>query len=84
MLAEREAQFTLTKIRYDQAKKLREKDLDSQLELVQSRAELEVARALLAAARDQVTYTRLTAPFDGWVARGSTRRTIRPSRHRRP
>ena len=69
VFAEREAQFALTQIRYDQAKKLREKDLASQLELDQSRAELEVARALLAAARDQVTYTRLTAPFDGWVAR---------------
>ena len=69
VLAEREAQFALVQIRYDQATKLRQKELASQLELDQSRAELEVARALLAAARDKVTYTRLTAPFDGMVAR---------------
>ncbi len=69
VLAEREAQFALVQIRYDQAQKLRKKELASQLELDQSRAELEVARALLNAARDKVTYTRLTAPFDGMVAR---------------
>lgn len=69
VLAEREAQFALAQIRYDQTQKLHRKEIASQLELDQSRAELEVARALLAAARDKVAYTRLTAPFDGMVAR---------------
>lgn len=71
VLAEREAQLALAEVRYDQARTLRAKDLASQLELDQSRAELEVARALRNAARDQVAYTRLTAPFDGMIARVS-------------
>lgn len=71
VLAEREAQLALAKVRYDQARTLRAKDLASQIELDQAKAELEVARALRNAAHDQVDYTQLTAPFDGMVARVS-------------
>ena len=68
-LAEREAQLALAQVRYDQARTLQAKKLASQIELDEARAELDVARALRNAARDQVAYTRLTAPFDGMVTR---------------
>jgi hypothetical protein len=65
--AEREAQLALAQVRYDQAPTLQAKKLAGQIELDEARAELDVARALRNAARDQVAYTRLTAPFDGMV-----------------
>lgn len=68
-LAEREAQLALAEVRHDQARTLHAKALASQIELDQARAERDVALALRNAARDQVAYARLTAPFDGMVSR---------------
>ena len=68
-LEERQARFDLAKIQHDQAKKLLEKKLASQLQYDQSAADLKSARAALEQARDNLRYTRLVAPFDGIVAR---------------
>ena len=68
-LEERQARFDLAKIQHDQAKKLLEKKLASQLQYDQSAADLKSARAALEQARDNLRYTRLRAPFDGIVAR---------------
>ncbi len=66
---ERQARFDLAKIQHDQASKLLQKKLSSQLKSDQAAAELKSARAALEQARDNLQYTRLAAPFDGIVAR---------------
>ena len=66
---ERQARFDLAKIQHDQASKLLQKKLSSQLKYDQAAAELKSARAALEQARDNLQYTRLVAPFDGIVAR---------------
>lgn len=68
-LDERQARFDLAKVQYEQAEKLLDKKLTSQLQHDQTAAELKSARASLKQARDNLQYTRLTAPFDGIVAR---------------
>ena len=66
---ERQARFDLAQIQHDQIAKLREKNLSSQLQFDQAKADLKSARAALTQARENVQYTRLEAPFDGVVAR---------------
>lgn len=66
---ERQARFDLAQIQHDQAKKLLEKNVTSQLQFDQTVSELKSARATLDRARDNLRYTRLLAPFDGIVAR---------------
>lgn len=68
-LEERQARFDLAKIQHEQASKLLEKKLTSQLQYDQTVADLKSARAALEQARDNLRYTRLVAPFDGIVAR---------------
>ena len=68
-LEERQARFDLAKIQHEQASKLLEKKLASQLQYDQTAADLKSARAALEQARDNLRYTRLVAPFDGIVAR---------------
>lgn len=64
----RSAALQLAQVQYDQANKLNAKNLASQLQLDQATADLKSAKANQAQARDNVRYTRLTAPFDGIVA----------------
>lgn len=66
---ERQARFELATIQHDQATKLLEKNLSSQLQYEQAASELKSARAAFDQARDNLQYTRLLAPFDGIVAR---------------
>ena len=66
---ERQARFDLAKTEFEQASKLLQKKLTSQLQYDQTQAELKSARAALELARDNLRYTRLLAPFDGIVAR---------------
>ena len=66
---ERKARYELAKIQFDQATQLTRKELASQLELDQARVALKVAEAALEVARNNLTYTRLLAPFDGVIAR---------------
>lgn len=68
-MEERQARFDLAKIQHDQASKLLQKKLSSQLQFDQTAAELKSAHAALEQARDNLQYTRLLAPFDGIVAR---------------
>jgi RND family efflux transporter MFP subunit len=68
-LAERQARFDLARTQFEQAEKLFKKKISSQLQYDQANAELKSARAALQQARDNLRYTRLTAPFDGIVAR---------------
>ncbi|MGB0865928.1 MAG: efflux RND transporter periplasmic adaptor subunit [Granulosicoccaceae bacterium] len=65
----RNAAYKLAKVQYDQAKKLQAKNLASQLQLDQATASLKSAQANRTQAQDNFRYTRLTAPFDGIVAR---------------
>lgn len=66
---EREARFELAQIQFEQANKLRKKNLSTQLQFDQASAELKSAQAALDQAGDDLGYTRLLAPFDGIVAR---------------
>ncbi|MCP3871358.1 MAG: efflux RND transporter periplasmic adaptor subunit [Gammaproteobacteria bacterium] len=68
-LAERQARFDLAETQLDQAKKLLEKNLSSQLLFDKANAEFKSARAALQQARDNLRYTSLKAPFDGVIAR---------------
>lgn len=65
----RNAAYQLAKVQFEQAEKLQAKNLASQLQLDQATASLKSAQANLTQARDNFRYTRLTAPFDGIVAR---------------
>lgn len=66
---DRQARHELAEIQNDQAGKLVEKQLASQLQYDQAQAELKSAKAALDQASDNLQYTRLLAPFDGIVAR---------------
>ena len=67
----RSAAHKLAKVQYDQAKKLKASNLASQLQLDQATASLNAAKANLTQANDNFRYTRLTAPFDGVIAKVS-------------
>ncbi|MBA4501450.1 efflux RND transporter periplasmic adaptor subunit [Marinobacterium marinum] len=66
--AEREARFELAQIRFNQQQKLLSRNYTSEVNLDEARAELKAARAALEIARDNLSYTRLQAPFSGTVA----------------
>lgn len=70
-LDERQARHELAQVQHDQSKKLLKQKLTSQLKYDQSIAELKSAKAALDQARDNLKYTKLTAPFDGIVGRVS-------------
>jgi len=63
----REAAFDLAKAEQDRNQKLLDKGLISKSIFDQAKAELRSATAALAAAKDNMSYTRLTAPFDGII-----------------
>lgn len=67
----RNAAYKLAKVQYNQAKKLKAKNLASQLQLDQATASLSSAKANLTQANDNFRYTRLRAPFDGVIAKVS-------------
>ncbi|RMF19447.1 MAG: efflux RND transporter periplasmic adaptor subunit [Gammaproteobacteria bacterium] len=66
---DRRARFELAKTRFEQISQLLQKKLTSQIQFDQARSELRSAEAALRQAEDNLKYTRLTAPFDGIVAR---------------
>jgi len=68
-LSDRQAKYDLANIQYKQIKSLIEKKYASQTKLDEVRASLKAAQSALAIARDNVSYTKLIAPFDGVVAR---------------
>lgn len=68
-LADRQAKYDLANIQYKQIKSLLEKNYASQTKLDEVRANLKAAQSALAIARDNLSYTKLVAPFDGVVAR---------------
>ena len=70
-VAERQARFDLAKTQLAQARELLKKNLSSQLRYDQADSEFKSARAALQQAKDNLRYTRLTAPFDGVIARVS-------------
>ncbi|GAA0790736.1 efflux RND transporter periplasmic adaptor subunit [Marinobacterium sediminicola] len=72
ILTEREARFELAQIRFDQQQSLLSRNYTSEVSLDEARAELKAARAALEIARDNLSYTRLHAPFSGTVSRLQT------------
>lgn len=66
---QRKARYDLAKIQHEQSSKLLKRRLSSQLQYDQTAAELKAARSALEAAKDNLKYTRLLAPFDGVIAR---------------
>jgi len=65
----RSAAYQLALVQYNQAKQLKAKNLASQLQLDQATAALKSAKANRTQANDNFRYTRLTAPFDGIIAK---------------
>lgn len=70
-LKERQARYDLAKTTAQQTRTLLKKKLTSQIQNDQANAELQSASAALQQARDNLQYTKMTAPFDGIVARVS-------------
>jgi RND family efflux transporter MFP subunit len=68
-LAERQARYDLARTQLNQATRLLEQNLSSQLHYDQANAELKSSKAAVQQARDNLRYTILKAPFDGIVAR---------------
>ncbi len=69
VLADRKATFDLTRIELERRKKLQQKNHVSKSTLDIARTNYEGAKAALKQARDDLQYTRLTAPYDGIVSR---------------
>ncbi len=65
----RQADYDLAQVQYKRMKELKEKQVVSASELDKAEADLKSAKALLKLAEDQLSYTILTAPFDGRIAR---------------
>ncbi|MGL5026848.1 MAG: efflux RND transporter periplasmic adaptor subunit [Shewanella oncorhynchi] len=68
-LMTREAEHELLAADFKRKVELLNRKLISQSEFDSTQAQLKSATAALAAARDQLSYTRLTAPFSGTVAK---------------
>ncbi len=68
ILDEKEAKYELAKIQNDQARKLVNQKVGSQLKFDLASAELKMAKSAMEVARDNLNYTRLLAPFDGVIA----------------
>ncbi|NMH66926.1 efflux RND transporter periplasmic adaptor subunit [Shewanella salipaludis] len=68
-LMTREAEHELLAADYQRKAALLKRKLISQAEFDSTQAQLKAAKAALAAARDQLSYTRLTAPFGGTIAK---------------
>ncbi|WP_037459351.1 efflux RND transporter periplasmic adaptor subunit [Shewanella sp. HN-41] len=68
-LMTREAEHELLAADFKRKVELLNRKLISQSEFDNTQAQLKSAKAALAAARDQLSYTRLTAPFSGTIAK---------------
>ncbi|WP_198781170.1 efflux RND transporter periplasmic adaptor subunit [Shewanella putrefaciens] len=68
-LMTREAEHELLAADFKRKVELLNRKLISQSEFDSTQAQLKSAKAALAAARDQLSYTRLTAPFNGTIAK---------------
>ncbi|SUI80827.1 Macrolide-specific efflux protein macA precursor [Shewanella baltica] len=68
-LMTREAEHELLAADFKRKAELLNRKLISQSEFDSTQAQLKSAKAALAAARDQLSYTRLTAPFSGTIAK---------------
>ncbi|MBB1364288.1 efflux RND transporter periplasmic adaptor subunit [Shewanella sp. SR44-4] len=68
-LMTREAEYDLLLADFSRNQTLLERKLISQALFDSSKAQLKSAKAALAAANDQVSYTRLEAPFSGTIAK---------------
>ncbi|WP_299790509.1 efflux RND transporter periplasmic adaptor subunit [uncultured Shewanella sp.] len=68
-LLNREADHELATADYKRKGELLRRELISQADYDLAKAQLKSATAALANARDQLSYTRLTAPYDGTVAK---------------
>jgi len=68
-LMTREAEHELLAADFKRKVELLNRKLISQSEFDSTQAQLKSAKAALAAARDQLSYTRLTAPFSGTIAK---------------
>jgi RND family efflux transporter MFP subunit len=68
-LMTREAEYDLQLADFTRNQTLLERKLISQAAFDSSKAQLKSAKAALAAANDQVSYTRLEAPFSGTIAK---------------
>ncbi|MGX9463351.1 efflux RND transporter periplasmic adaptor subunit [Shewanella sp. A14] len=68
-LMTREAEYDLLLADFTRNQTLLTRKLISQAEFDSSKAQLKSAKAALAAANDQVSYTRLEAPFSGTIAK---------------
>ena len=71
ILDEKEAKYELAKIQNNQARKLVNQKVGSQLMFDLARAELKMAKSAMEVARDNLNYTRLLAPYDGVIAQVS-------------
>ena len=67
-LIDRQARFKLAKSRFEKITELRKENYASRDDVDQAEADLKAAEAALATAKDNVTYTRILAPFDGVIA----------------
>ena len=70
-LLNREADFELANAEFKRFQKLLKQKLISQSNFDTAKAKLKSAKAALSAAKDQLSYTSLFAPFDGIVAKVS-------------
>lgn len=68
-LNDRQATFDLTRSQLERMEQLVERQMVSRAEFDERRAQFNQAEAALNLARQDLAYTRLTAPFDGLVAR---------------
>lgn len=68
-LLNREADFELAKADFKRKGELLRRELISQSDYDLASAQLKSAKANLASAQDQLSYTELTAPYDGTVAK---------------
>ncbi|BAN51302.1 efflux RND transporter periplasmic adaptor subunit [Metapseudomonas resinovorans] len=68
-LRDREASFNLARAQYQRFSTLSERQMTARAELDQRKAQRDSAEAALNLARQELSYTRLLAPFDGVVAR---------------
>ncbi len=67
-LDDRKARYQLAKSQFERAKSLLAKKLVPQSKFDQAKANLSVALSSLETAKTELTYTQLTAPFDGSIA----------------
>ncbi len=68
-LNDRQARFALAKAQYERAQQLLEKQLTSQAEFDQAKANMLVSQSTLESSKVALNYTTLYAPYDGIIAK---------------